>query len=1105
MHREIAHADEAFRPMRNLGLYLFTGLIALIVAIDLWPVVAGWEPLRELGLPTWPREVRGYSIALLAAILGGARALYGALEKLSKGKIGVDLALALAVVFLIGEPLVAAEVVLIGLFGECLEALTFDRTQRAVRKMVELFPTRCWLLRDGQEVRVFVADVQIGDRILVKPGARVPVDGVVADGRSSLDVSALTGESLPVEKGPGDEVLAGSINQHGALTIQAQRVREQTVAGRVMELTARALKDKAPVERTADRLARVFLPVVLAIAAVTFLASFGYHAWIYRTGGVRLGFGEAARVAVRPMLSVLVVACPCALILATPAAMIAALGRLAGTGILIKGGSALERLAHVNVIAFDKTGTLTEGRLELGEVIGLNGVSADEVLFTAAAAEQRSEHPIARLIVAEVRSRGRSLPSIVDFLAHPGAGVTARIEGDTNSTGLVVGTPHLLREQGVSLPDDLDNLLKEFDARGQTVLLVARDGVLVGAVGARDRVRPEAKVVLDELRSLGIGEIVLLTGDRSAAAQVVAAELGISEVHAELLPQGKAEQLETMQRAGKRVAMIGDGVNDAPALARADVGLAIGSTDVAAEAGDIVFMGDPIRHLPLLLRLSRETVRVIRQNILIFALGVNVVGIVLTAWLWLLFAPANWSAEGPLAAVVYHQLGSLAVLLNAMRLLGFERSSPRVRSWREGFERFDARVEHTFDPHLLSHALLSHWKVVALVLVLLTAGGYVLSGLTQVEANEVAVVRRFGRPLDEDLQPGLHWCFPWPVDDVTPLRPDEIRMVEIGFRGITATSTEPASLAWSSAHSDGIRRVEDEAVMMTGDGDLLELQATVRYRVDDPRVYLFEIGDPETILRSAAETVLRETVAGRPFHKLLTDGRADLTRTVRDRLDQRCRNEGTHGLGIRIEGVAIHDLHPPPDVVPSYYEITRAMELRHRQVNLAETAVLYQQRDLEQAALRLAQAERNGERVDLTLTEAAQLDYRIRQQAEAARQEKSLAAEASRDVFLARDPAREELSPDLEWQLMADMLAAIRSGDSPVAAYSDYYRRRQRVQAILPVLNDFRLYWDTVGRSLNGRDKLILDTDKVPGKKQLLLLDPDQFRGPVPLLPPPGK
>ncbi|HEY3787870.1 MAG TPA: HAD-IC family P-type ATPase, partial [Urbifossiella sp.] len=350
-----------------LGLYALTAIVGGLLAADLWPLLGNWLQSQSVDAPTWSPLLFGYRFALLAAVIGGARILYNSLESLFEGRIGADLALAIACLaaIVLKEELVAAEVVFIGLAGECLEAYTFARTRRALGSLAELFPQRCWVLRDGQEVRTFTADLQVGDRIVVKPGGRIPADGRVLDGRSAVDASALTGESLPLDKNPGDEVLAGSIVVDGSLTIQAKKIAKQTVAGQVIELTAAALKDKAPLQRQADRLAKYFLPAVLVLALLTFFANLLFQMSGTPALGVpKPGWDAAMRVASYPALAVLVVACPCALILATPAAVIAALGRLAGTGVLIKGGSALERLAGVTAFAFDKTGTLTEGKLE---------------------------------------------------------------------------------------------------------------------------------------------------------------------------------------------------------------------------------------------------------------------------------------------------------------------------------------------------------------------------------------------------------------------------------------------------------------------------------------------------------------------------------------------------------------------------------------------------------------------------------------------------------------------------------------------------------------------------------------------------------------------
>ena len=347
---------------------------------------------------------------------------------------------------------------------------------------------------------------------MVKHGARVPCDGVVIDGRSAGDASALTGEALPVDKETGDEVLAGSLNQFGALTIEAKRVAEHTVAGQVIDLTAQALKDKAPLERYADRLARYFLPAVLVLALLTFAGNtFIQLNSTVPPGGAKPSLRAAANVAIYPALAVLVVACPCALILATPAAVIAALGRLAGTGVLIKGGSALERLAGVTAFAFDKTGTLTEGKLELGDVVPFGDATPERVLATAATAEQGSEHPIARVVLEAARARELALSPPEEFRAHPGGGVAATVGGAT----ILVGNRRLMEEQGIVVSPEAVAALDRLDATGQTSLLVAANGTILGVIGARDKIRPEAAQVVADLRALGIAPIVLLTGDRA--------------------------------------------------------------------------------------------------------------------------------------------------------------------------------------------------------------------------------------------------------------------------------------------------------------------------------------------------------------------------------------------------------------------------------------------------------------------------------------------------------------------------------------------------------------------------------------------------------------
>ncbi|MBM4067795.1 MAG: cation-translocating P-type ATPase family protein [Planctomycetes bacterium] len=1085
MHREISHSDTAFSTERNLSLYLMTGFLGLLIALDLLPRAGGW-----LGLPMpewWPSRFYNFEFALIAAVIGGARVLYTSLQGLMDGKIGADLALAVACIaaILIQEPLVAAEIVFIGLVGECLEGFTFARTQSAIRKIVEVTPRRCWVLRDGQEVRVLTSELQVGDRVVVKPGGKVPVDGVVTDGRSAVDTSALTGESLPADKGPGDEVLAGSLNQFGALTIEAKRVAEHTVVGRVIELTARALKDKAALERTADRLARYFLPAVLGIAVVTFLGAMFFHgtSWFRAADAARPSFRQIVTLSVYPTLSVLVVACPCALILATPAAIIAALGRLAGTGVLIKGGSALERLAAVSAFAFDKTGTLSEGRLELGAVRGLGATSPDELLRIAAGAEQRSEHLIARLIVQEAAARNLAVDPVDDFQAHPGAGVTAR----TAAGPVVVGTRRLVEEQGIAVSAEALALLEDFDTRGETALLVAHAGQILGAIGARDRVRQDAGPVLGQLRALGIDELVLLTGDRGAVARAFAVDLPFTQVHAELLPDQKADfiaRLKETDRGARHVAMVGDGINDAPALARADVGLAIGGTgtDVAAEAGDVVFMSDPLKPLPLVLRLSRETVRIIRQNIIVFAFGVNAVGILITAWLWPVFAPDDWQRHSPLAAVIYHQLGSLLVLLNSMRLLWFERSatSPTLIRTRATLRRLDDWLERYLDLGEAVHWVEHRWKRVTLAVLGVVLAIYAVSGLTVIQPDEVAVVKRFGRPVD-DLSPGWHWRWPWPIENTVRVS-QRLRTVEIGFRTVPG-KTAARALSWASPHAEELRR-PGEAVMITGDGNLVEMLAAVHFKVKDPYVFLFGVRDPDELIRAAAETALREVVVSRPFFGLLTVDRGAFQKEVLARIDRTCKAYGAAGLGIELDSLTLKDLHPPPEVVPDYYRVTQAMEGHDRAINEARARAI------------------------MTVSDAEADSTRIIRQATAAKEETVKQAEASRDVFLQHSAVRKALAPEIELSLYMQSVQDMLKGGNVAEIEARYQKKKQDLIVQQATLTDFRLFWDMLARALTGRDLVLIDADKVAGRRSLLLLDPDQLRVPAPIIMdrrPPGR
>ncbi|HEX3147318.1 MAG TPA: cation-translocating P-type ATPase family protein [Gemmataceae bacterium] len=1065
MHREISHADGVFARPSAAGLYFITAVLGALILRDLWPAISAFLLGAGADVGVWSNKLFGFRFALFAAVLGGARILYGALDSLMAGRLGADLAVALACIaaILIDEPLVAAEVVFIAMVGECLEAWTFARTQHGIRKLVEVFPRKCWLLRDGQEVPVDTDTVRVGDRVRVKPGKKVPVDGVVVEGQSTVDTSPLTGESVPAEKVVGDEVLAGSINQLGVMTVEARRVAEQTVAGRVIELTAKALKDKAPVERQADRLAKYFLPAVLALAALTFAFNVAYQIGPLKLPGQRLPIGLAVRMSVYPTLAVLVVACPCALVLATPAAVIAALGRLAGTGVLVKGGAALERLASAKTFAFDKTGTLTEGRLELGEAIAF-GVTVDELMRIAAAAEGGSEHPLGRLIVNAAAERRLPIAKAENFQAHPGGGVVASVD----RSPVVIGTRRFLEQSRIAIAPEVDAALARFDADGQTALLVAYGGRLIGVVGTKDRIRPDAADVIAELRLSGVERVTMLTGDRPAAAKAVAEAVNIAEVHAGLLPTEKADligtQIQAEPEAGARamlapspspslplrapaysnVCFVGDGINDAPALAKATVGIAVGAaTDVAADAGDIVMMGEPLRHLPLLYRLSRETVKIVRQNIVWFAFGVNLVGIVFAGLLWPLFAPsAEWYERAPLIGVLYHQLGSLAVLLNSMRLLGFERASTNrtLKSARGKLKDLDQWLGSLRLDDLL-HWAEHRWKPITVGALLVAGAGYAASGLTQVGTGEVGVVKRFGRASAE-LEPGLHLRWPNPVETVVKLRPAEVRTVEIGFR-----SAIGEGWTWSSAHGD-IRRVADESLMITGDGNLVEVSATLRYHIADPRAYLFSVEAPDALLRSAAESALREQVASQAFLELLTTRRSSFQKDVSDRLLIRLHELAPDGVGVSIEGLTVHDLHPPAEVVSAYHDVARAIQARDQQVNRAE-----------------AQATQlRGQATEEAIRELAE--------AEATKSERLEAAKAGRDSFLYWHKLRSEL---------------------PASELSNYPDSASRLEALnqRKRLTESRLTWEVLVEVLRGRDKVILDMDAPKGRRHLYLVDPE--------------
>lgn len=1072
MHREFDPAVDPFERRRAAGVLAFTLLLAALLVLDLLPLLANW-----LDLPTSAsREIFGIRYALIAAILGGARVLFTSLDLALDGRIGADFAVTIACLaaILLGEPLVAAEVVVIGLIGECLEAITFDRTQKSLRSLTELFPMRAWVLRDGVETRVFTSQLAIDDTVIVKPGGKIPVDGIVTDGVSTVDTAALTGESLPLDKSVGDRVLAGCINQYGALTIRAEKIAKQTVAGRVIELTSKALQQKAPLERYADRLARRFLPVVLGLALLAFAVNV---AFVRLTADPIPSLSATCRAAYYPALAVLVVACPCPLVLATPAAVIAALGRLAGTGVLLKSGAALERLAAVTHIAFDKTGTLTTGELELGEIVPLADISPDDLFRTAATVEQKSEHPIAKLIVTEAAHRSLSLAPLDAFEAHPGSGVSATVHGSR----FLAGNRKMLESNGISAPDETCE---------QTVLYICKDGSLLGRIGARDTLRPEATGVIDDLKALGLS-ISLLSGDRAIVANTIAERAGISEVHAELLPAQKVDALQSAIRDSQSaIAFVGDGINDAPALAAASVGIAVGSgSDIAAETGDVVLMGEPLRPLPFLIRLSRMALAVMRQNIVWFGFGVNLAGVLVAGFVWPFFAPnAQWFENAPLFAVVYHQLGSLLVLLNSMRLLAFEKPiSKRISTLARDADLWFNELPFDETLHALSH----HWKRVLTVASFVLFLIWLISGVTKVNSNEIGVVQRFGAVRD-DLSPGLHLRWPWPIEEIAVLKPAEIRTVEIGFRYLSSETGEKLRIAqaeqeklrrpgqsadqtWSSAHAFGISRLTDESLFLTGDGNLIEVLATVRFVIVDPRTFLFQCSDAETAIRTTAESVLRELVGGGRFEELLTIERTRFEMRAFARLQQRI---AALNLGLRLEGMTLHDLHPPQEVVGSYHAVAEAIQKRDRAINEAEADAIRVRRRAADDALYLVRL------------------------AEADASRKVNEASAARETFLAWHAARTSLSDTENALLQKELEELLSAGMNRAQAMLAVAEKRRKMLASRQALTDLRLTLQAVVTVLSGRDKILVDAENLPGRRTLFLADPEMFRLPSGIVKP---
>jgi len=538
------------------------------------------------------------------------------------------------------------------LLGKLLETAAKGRSSAAIKKLMRLQSKEATLLQDGAEIKVPVDRLQSGDTVLVRPGEKIPVDGIVAEGTSAVDESMLTGESLPVDKRAGDAVFGATINRHGAFKMQVTKVGKETALARIIQAVEDAQGSKAPIQRIADSISGAFVPAVLGIAAATFII------WFFLADP-----GDFAG-ALEKAIAVLVIACPCALGLATPTSIMAGTGRSAELGILFKGGEQLERAHRVTTVVLDKTGTITNGKPELTEICVEPGFAEGELLSWVGAAEVRSEHPLAEALVSGIRKRGIAVGEPEAFQALPGYGIEANVEGRR----IVVGTRKLMADKGVRIGEGAEDAIIRLESSGRTVMLVAADDRYAGFLAVSDTVKDTSKQAIEEMRRLGL-DVWMLTGDNARTARAIAEQVGIRTVLAEILPEGKAREVHKLQAGGAIVAMAGDGVNDAPALAAADVGIAMGTgSDIAIEAADVTLLRGDLTAIAGAIRMSRTTMANIKQN-LAWALGYNVVGIPVAALGYL----EPWVAGAAMA------LSSVSVVLNALRLQEANRTNEGER------------------------------------------------------------------------------------------------------------------------------------------------------------------------------------------------------------------------------------------------------------------------------------------------------------------------------------------------------------------------------------------------------------------------------------------
>ena len=573
---------------------------------------------------------------LISAVVGGFPVFKLAVTNILRDfdlTAGVMVSVAMIAALIVGEYGAMALVAFMMVIGEALEDFTREKADQALKELNQLIPAMVTIRMDGEDVETPIDRVRKGDIALIRPGGRIPVDGTIVEGTAAVDQSSITGESMPIDKASGEKVYAGTFVSSGALTVEVEEVGETTTLGKMIQLVEEAQSTQAPVQRVANRYANFFAPVAITIAGIVWMVT-----------------GEPLRG-----VTMLVAICPCSLVLATPTSIVAAIGNMARNGVLVKHGTAMEQVGKVDVVAFDKTGTVTFGEPIVTGVNPLNGYSEDELLKITASAERSSEHPLAKAIIREASDRGLELQTPEDFESLAGHGISARVDGKTVAVG-----EKMLEEKNVHMDSDG---IESSKAEGYTVIPVAVDGELAGYINVADTVRPESAKAIKDLKKLGISKTLLITGDSRIVGEKVGGELGVSEIYTEVLPEKKLEIIRKLQSDGHRVAYIGDGVNDAPALAAADIGIAMGSigTAVAMETADVVLLTDEIGQVPYLIELSQATMANIRTNI---AVSMTIVlGSV---------AASALGVIGPVIGAIMHEVAAVPVIANAATLIGWK-------------------------------------------------------------------------------------------------------------------------------------------------------------------------------------------------------------------------------------------------------------------------------------------------------------------------------------------------------------------------------------------------------------------------------------------------